>query len=183
MEQIDDKKIAMSMLRCCAWLWEHCTKNPNEGEFKLHEVVKGVSGRKVNESATGIVTVNVNKCKCWNLFGTKHYPVDGVTFDPKYMDVTLEFGTFKCRFHLDSHLFDLTNQFFRTACPNMRDKVRFWNKDGERGVTIAEQRQVKRPKAKPAINNRTKLAQTAEHLLTVSERLRAAIMTRMASAA
>ena len=32
-----------------AWVWEHCTNNPHEGEFKLSEILQGyLEGSNVN---------------------------------------------------------------------------------------------------------------------------------------
>ena len=54
MEQINEKT-AMAMLRCCAWLWEHCSRNPNEGEFRLSEVLQGM-GRNAWKSKPGNIS-------------------------------------------------------------------------------------------------------------------------------
>ena len=72
METIDNKKIAMSLLRQCAWVWEHCTINPHDGEFRLSDLLQGMR-KNGYKSAPGSVSV-----EAWISSGIDTPPPQGV---------------------------------------------------------------------------------------------------------
>lgn len=186
MDGIDNNKIAMSMLRMCAWLWEHCTKYSQEGEFKLSEVMQGF-GRNAYKSRVGTMMVNLSWCKYWNVFNGKTQPIEGLTYDQKAERATLKFGTFCCSFDLRD-VFQVTARFCKWNCPSMANKARFCYKGGERWAVLPEIKVTQKPqkariKAKPKT---TKHRATAKQMpaakpLTLAEQLRQALLARMAA--
>lgn len=185
-------RIAMSLLRQCAWVWEHCTRNPNEGEFRLSEVLQGLHGNKCYESAPGIIIEDMGLCEHWDVF-ISTFAGDGglLGFSKKTWETRMEFGNFRFSYRLDN-IFDVTSGFCKLNCPSMRQKVRFCAKGGERWAVLPE---VKKTKAKTPSNSprgeRKKKAATktkaivkpmpAAKPLTLAEQLRQALLARMAA--
>lgn len=186
MDGIDNNKIAMSLLRQCAWVWEHCTNNLNEGEFKLSEVLQGMSGSRRYDAKPGMVLVDVSSCEYWDVFN-KTQPIDGLTFDRKKMYSTVKIENYSCSFYLWD-VFGVTKNFCKWNCPNMANKTRFCYKDGERWAVLPEIKLTQKPqkariKAKPKT---TKPRATAKPMptvkpLTLAEQLRQALLARMAA--
>lgn len=190
MDGIDNNKIAMSMLRMCAWLWEHCTTNPQEGEFKLMDILQG-TGRNAYKSKTGVVTVELSSCKHWDVFNGKTQPIEGLTYDRKEERVTLKFETFSCSSVLRD-VYQVTASFCKWNCPNMANKTRFCYKDGERWAVLPEVKKAKtktpsnspRGERKKAAAKKTKAIvkpMPVAKPLTLAEQLRQALLARMAA--
>lgn len=172
MAKIDNKSVAMAMLRCCAWMWEHCTKNSNEGEFKLNEVVRGMDKKNGDKSAPGITMVEPSLCKYWDVFN-QNDPIDGLTFFRKEMYVRMDFDDFHCSYYL-CDVFSVAYRFCRFNCPSIAQKVRFCYKEGERWMEMEE------TKEKNAAN-RNNDKQAAKPQPTFAEMLRAALKARLAA--
>lgn len=170
-------RIAMSLLRQCAWVWEHCTKNATEGEFKLSEVMQGLSGRRCYDTKPGMVLMDIFSCKHWDIFN-KTQPIDGLTFDRKEMRSTVKIENFTCSFYLKD-VFSVTAGFCKWNCPSMASKARFCYKDGERWTVLpelAKNTKTAKPKAKATVKPMP-VAKT----FTLAEQLRQALLARMAA--
>ena len=130
-----NERIVMSLLRQCAWVWEHCTKNQNEGEFSLFEVTQG-QGRNAHRSKPGFVLVDEKKCLYWNIFN-KTEPIDGLEFD---VDTLMSRMTFRKDDGYDfqfsfpiGDVFGVTRDFcIGNACQALMGKMVFGYSDGER---------------------------------------------------
>ena len=182
MDGIDNNKIAMSMLRMCAWLWEHCTKYSQEGEFKLSEVMQGF-GRNAYKSRVGTMMVNLSWCKYWDVFNGKTQPIEGLTYDQKAERATLKFGTFCCSFDLRD-VFQVTARFCKWNCPSMANKARFCYKGGERWAVLPTPSNSPRGERKKKATTKTKAIVKpipAVKPLTLAEQLRQALLARMAA--
>lgn len=145
-----NERIVMSLLRQCAWVWEHCTKNQNEGEFSLFEVTQG-QGMNAHRSKPGFVLVDEKKCLYWNIFN-KTEPIDGLEFD---VDTLMSRMTFRKDDGYDfqfsfpiGDVFGVTRDFcIGNACQALMGKAVFGYRDGERWTWInGEGRQNARPK-------------------------------------
>ncbi len=176
MEPIDNNKIVMSLLRQCAWVWEHCTKNPNEGEFNLKEIMQGF-GRRSEQSAPGMVRIQLGMCNYWDVFN-KMQPIDGLVYNHKTAEAVLTFGTFKCCYKL-SDVFRITMGFCEMNCPSMANKVRFCYKDGERWTVLPEGAMRKMPRKSAPSKPEKKGSVPAA--LSLTEQLRAALLARLAA--
>lgn len=181
MEQKDlNMRIAMSLLRQCAWVWEHCINNLNEGEFKLSEVLQGF-GRRSYDSKPGNVFILMDQCKYWDVFN-KTQPIDGLTFDRKEMQSTVKIENFSCSFRLEN-VFFVTASFCKWNCPSMANKARFCYKDGERWAVLPEVKAA--PKARRTKKQAATISRTSTKCSTVSlslaDRLRAALAERLAA--
>lgn len=130
-----NERIVMSLLRQCAWVWEHCTKNENEGEFSLFEVTQG-QGRNAHRSKPGFVLVDEKKCLYWNIFN-KTEPIDGLEFDVDTLMSRMTFRKddgydFQFSFPIGS-VFDVTRDFcIGNACQALMGRMVFGYRDGER---------------------------------------------------
>ena len=141
----------MSLLRQCAWVWEHCTTNDNEGEFSLHEVLQG-QGRNANKSKPGYVIVDEKKCPYWRIFN-KTEPIDGLEFDTDLYMSRMTFRKddgydFCFSFPIES-VFDVTREFcIANACQALMGKMVFSYRDGERWSQLpgAEPPAARKPK-------------------------------------
>ena len=176
-----NNKIAMSMLRMCAWLWEHCTTNPQEGEFKLMDILQG-TGRNAYKSKTGVVTVELSSCKHWDVFNGKTQPIEGLTYDRKEERVTLKFETFSCSSVLRD-VYQVTASFCKWNCPSMANKARFCYKGGERYARLPE---LPKPKVNKSKTTKPKTKAIVKPMpaakpLTLAEQLRQALLARMAA--
>ena len=177
----------MSLLRQCAWVWEYCIKNTNEGEFKFSEVMQGF-GRYFYKSKPGYVIQDMDLCprKHWDIFN-KMQPIEGLTFDRKEMRSTVKIENYSCSFFLKD-VFFVTERFCKWNCPSMANKARFCYKGGERWAVLPEIKVTQKPqkariKAKPKT---TKHRATAKQMpaakpLTLAEQLRQALLARMAA--
>lgn len=134
METIDNKKIAMSLLRQCAWVWEHCTINPHDGEFRLSDLLQGMR-KNGYKSAPGRVSVEASFCKCWDVFG-KTQPIEGLTYIPEVRMARLDFGSFTCRYRIE-HVFEVTADFCRiNGCSSLVSGTRFAHQGTERWTVL-----------------------------------------------
>lgn len=177
-----NNKIAMSLLRMCAWLWEHCTTNPQEGEFKLMDILQG-TGRNAYKSKTGVVTVELSSCKHWDVFNGKTQPIEGLTYDRKEERVTLKFETFSCSSVLRD-VYQVTASFCKWNCPSMANKARFCYKGGERWAVLPTPSNSTRGGRKKKATTKTKAIvkpMPAAKPLTLAEQLRQALLARMAA--
>lgn len=127
-----NERIVMSLLRQCAWVWEHCTKNQNEGEFSLFEVTQGM-GKNSHKSKPGFVVVDTKLCKYWDIFN-KTQPIDGLEFDADTYMSKMTFRKddgydFQFSFPIDS-VFDVTRQFcIGNACQALMGRMVFGYRD------------------------------------------------------
>ena len=161
-----NNKIALSLLRQCAWVWEHCTRNANEGSFRLSEVLQGLHGNKRYESAPGIIISTF--AGNGGLLG----------FSKKTWETRMEFGNFRFSYRLDN-IFDVTSGFCKLNCPSMGQKVRFCAKGGERWAELPElpkRKKTTKPKAKAKVK-----PMPSAKPLTLAEQLRKALLARMAA--
>lgn len=191
MEQQElNMRIAMSLLRQCAWVWEYCTGNANEGEFKLSEVLQGMSGSRRYDAKPGTVVLDVFSCEYWDVFN-KTQPIEGLTFDRKEMRSTVKIENYSCSFFLWD-VFSVTKSFCKWNCPNMANKARFCYKDGERWAVLPEVKKAKTktPSNSPRGERKKKAAKKTKAIvkpmpvakpLTLAEQLRQALLARMAA--
>lgn len=130
-----NERIVMSLLRQCAWVWEHCTKNQNEGEFSLFEVTQGM-GKNSHKSKPGFVVVDTKLCKYWDIFN-KTQPIDGLEFDADLFMSRMTFRKddgcdFSFSFPIES-VFNVTRDFcIGVGCQALMGKAVFGYRDGER---------------------------------------------------
>ena len=147
-----NERIVMSLLRQCGWVWEHCTKNQNEGEFSLYELTQG-QGRNGLKSKPGSVIVDEKTCKCWEVFG-KTQPIDGMEFDSERFMSRMTFrkddgNDFSFSFPIGL-AFDVTRQFcISNACQALMGKAVFGYKGKERYARLPKVQAVRRPAPKP----------------------------------
>lgn len=180
MEQKDlNMRIAMSLLRQCAWVWEYCTKTSlhecDEGELKLREIFTGYNKK------AGYVFILMDQCKYWDVFN-KQQPIEGLTFDRKEMRSTVKIENFSCSFFLRD-VFSVTASFCKWNCPSMANKARFCYKNGERWAVLPE---LPKPKANKSKTTKPKAKATVKPMpaakpLTLAEQLRQALLARMAA--
>lgn len=182
MNKIDNNKIAMSLLRQCAWVWEYCTRNPNEGEFNLSDIIQGLTGRKRFESKPCMVLTEFSLCEYWDVFNKKQ-PIEGLTYNHKNGEATLTFGTYRlCYFLID--IFTVTKNFCKWNCPSMASKARFCYKGGERWAVLPTPSNSPRGERKKKATTKTKAIvkpMPAAKPLTLAEQLRQALLARMAA--
>lgn len=180
MEQKElNMRIAMSLLRQCAWVWEHCTKTSlhecDEGELKLREIFTGYNKK------AGYVFIDMDFCEYWDVFN-KQQPIEGLTFDRKEMRSTVKIESFSCSFFLRD-VFSVTASFCKWNCPSMANKARFCFKDGERWAVLPEVKSA--PKARCTKKQKATISRTSSKCSTVSlsiaDRLRAALRDRLAA--
>lgn len=170
MEQKDlNMRIAMSLLRQCAWVWEHCTKILHEGEFKFSEVKQGF--RRLANGEREYVFIDMYQCKYWDVFNKQ--PIDGLTFDRKEMRSTVKIENFSCSFFLRD-VFSVTASFCKWNCPSMANKARFCYKGGERYARLPE---LPKPKVNKSKTTKPKAKATVKAIpsakpLTFAEQLR-----------
>ena len=142
----------MSLLRQCAWVWEHCTKNQNEGEFSLHEVLQG-QGRNAHKSKPGFVFVDTKLCKYWDIFN-KTQPIDGLEFDADLFMSRMTFRKddgcdFSFSFPIES-VFNVTRDFcIGVGCQALMGKAVFGYRDGERWARLPKVQTICKRAAKP----------------------------------
>lgn len=184
MEQQElNMRIAMSLLRQCAWVWEYCTRNDNEGEFKFSEVMQGF-GRNFYKSKPGNVMQDMDLCprKHWDIFN-KMQPIEGLTFDRKEMRSTVKIENYSCSFFLKD-VFFVTERFCKWNCPSMANKARFCYKGGERWAELPTPSNSPRGERKKKATTKTKAIvkpMPAVKPLTLAEQLRQALLARMAA--
>lgn len=185
--EIDNNKIAMSLLLQCAWVWEHCMKSvsneSNEGEFKFSEVMKGF-GRNANKSMVGYLFVEPELCQYWHVFN-KTQPIEGLTFDRDSMMALLEFGSFKCSYPI-AGVFGVTRAFCQgNGCSSLMNKTVFGCKGEERWAILPEVKEVRskksevRGKKSKAKNLKPKTCKP--ETLSLADRLRMALQGRLAA--
>lgn len=175
-----NNKIALSLLRQCAWVWEHCTRNANEGSFRLSEVLQGLHGNKRYESAPGIIIEDMGLCKHWDVFISTFAGNGGLLgFSKKTWETRMEFGNFRFSYRLDN-IFDVTSGFCKLNCPSMGQKVRFCAKGGERWAELPELPKRKKKTTKPKAKAKVKPMPSAKPL-TLAEQLRQALLARLAA--
>ena len=142
-QRVFNNRIALSLLRQCAWMWEHCMRSNNEGSFTMKEVRQGLlwGSRDYDKCPTGFIMFDVGYCSYWNVFdqqgieGAKYDAENDaismfLPYDPQG-DQTLGFG---CSFRAD----DVFNVAYQMCSPSLLQKVRFCYKDGERWVDIPD---------------------------------------------
>lgn len=169
-----NERITMSLLRQCAWMWEHCMQgfNGNEGEFSFGEVMQGF-GRNAGKSRVGHLFVEPILCQYWDVFN-RTQPIDGLEFDRDEMMSRMTFikddgYDFRFSFPIDS-VFSVTSDL---GCPSLLNRTRFCYRDGQRWTALPEVQQPK-PKTKAS-----KAAPILEPSLV--ERLRQALQARLAA--
>ena len=177
-----NERIAMSLLRQCAWVWEHCTKSPNDGEFTLTQVLQGL-GRNAHKSHPGYVIIDADLCKYWDVFNVQQ-PIDGLTFDRKAKTSKLFFETadgmgFGCSFPIES-VYEVTRDFCSgNACQHLVSKTRFIHHGKERYASLPDIRpSTQKPAAKP---RKPAVKAEPKKELSLAEQLRAALLKRLAA--
>ncbi len=179
-----NSKIAMSLLMQAAWVWETCTQNVHEGEFKLSEVVQGHKGRNRTNAKPGMVFVDLVWCEYWNVFNTDGH-IEGLTYNAKTYEAVMEFGTFRCAYHM-ANVFSVALAFCRmNGCSAMMNKTVFGYKDGERWCRLPEKVS---PKSAPRkVTQKAQKAQKVSAIsagqkeMTLADKLRAALRERLAA--
>lgn len=125
-----NQRIAMSLLRQCAFVWEHCCVVGNFGSYSLKQIVNSVSDGLCRKSdVTGGMWVDLDKCKCWEIFGNpKCNPIEGVQSFKKESwingIVTLQIDSFRCSYNL-RNIFSITYDFCKVNCPSLMKKTVF----------------------------------------------------------
>lgn len=124
-----NNRIAMSLLQQCAWMWEHCTRNPNEDEFKLTDVVQGLTARNRTNTKPGWTMVEMTLCERWEHFADG---IDGLKcFDRETGEVTLWVEDFHCSYLL-MDIFGIAKAFCQgNACQSLMNNTVFGYTDGE----------------------------------------------------
>lgn len=151
-QKIFNERIVMSLLQQCAWVWKHCTTNQHEGEFSLYEVLQG-QGRNSLKSKPGLVIVDEDLCKHWDVFN-KTQPIDGLEFDSERFMSRMTFRKddghdFSFSFPIGL-AFDVTRQFcISNACQALMGKAVFGYKGKERYARLPKMQAVRRPAPKP----------------------------------
>lgn len=188
-----NNRIALSLLRQCAWMWEYCMRSNNEGSFTMKDVRMGLPWmREPDKSPTGFINFDLGYCSYWDVFDRQG--IEGVSYDAKNEsmsmflpydpqgDQTLGFG---CSFRADA-VFDVAYQM---CSPSLLQKVRFCYKDGERWADIPDI-DVKPAKNKEATKKAKPKAMAAEipqHTEpaepTFAEKLREALLRQFRQAA
>lgn len=180
-----NERIAMSLLMQCAWVWEHCTRNPNKGEFKLTDVCQGLYGRNPVATKPGLTMVEMTLCEYWEHFSDR---IDGLKyFDRQTWEVTLWFGDFHCSYLL-TDIFKIAKAFCQgNACQGMMNKAVFGYQDSERWCRLPEMTVTKQPAARPAAPAapaaacQPVLPAEPSAALSLADRLRAALRQRLAA--
>ena len=201
-----NNRIALSLLRQCAWMWEHCMRSNNEGTFTMKDVRMGLLHLDRYKSPAGVIMFDLGSCEYWDVFDRQG--IEGVSYDAKNErmsmflpydpqgDQTLGFG---CSFEAKD-VFDVAYQM---CSQSLLQKVRFCYKDGERWADIPdidvkpaknkEATKKAKPKAKqaagkiqtppptPPLDGRG--AATASNEPTFAERLREALLKHYQQAA
>jgi hypothetical protein len=136
-----NNRIALSLLRQCAWMWEHCMRGNNEGSFTMKDVRMGLRPQGRYKSPAGFIMFDLGSCEYWDVFDRQG--IEGVSYDAKNErmsmflpydpqgDQTLGFG---CSFEADA-VFDVAYQM---CSQSLLQKVRFCYKDGERWADIPD---------------------------------------------
>ena len=196
-----NNRIALSLLRQCAWMWEHCMRSNNEGSFTIKEVRQGLpwGSRDYDKCPTGFIMFDIDYCSCWNMFDRQG--IEGAKYDAENEaismflpydqkgDQTLGFG---CSFWAKD-VFDVAYQM---CSPSLLQKVRFCYKDNERWADIPDidvkpaKKKATTKKAKPK-TMATKAAKAAaqhqsssiSHQPSFAERLREALLKHYRQAA
>lgn len=179
-------RIAMSLLVQCAWVWEHCTQNPNEGEFKLTDVVQGLIARNRTNTKPGWTMVEMGL-----LWECREHFADGIDglkyFDRETCEVTLEFGAFHCSYWL-TDIYKITKAFCQgNACQSLMNNTVFGYTDGERWVrlpgTPKTVKKAEKKKAKVVVKQIAQPKQTkgVTAPLSIADRLREALRARLAA--
>lgn len=190
MANVDNNRIAVSLLRQCAWLWEHCMTTEKTGCFRLADII-GKTARWSNipqSEAAGKITIDLERCKYWDTFN-RYDPIEGLTYNREWDQATLEFldadgNGFRCSYPLEGVL-DVTRQFCKWNAPAMANKVRFCcNADGERwaelpGLPAEKKAKAKAVKPRATIRAVRAAEPTPEQVL--AERLRQALQLAMAA--
>ena len=176
-QKLFNERICMSLLRQCAWVWEHCTKNLRDGEFGLQDILQGM-GKNSHKSKPGNVIVDTDFCKHWDVFNQTQ-PIDGLTFDREEMKSRMSFPTG------DGMGFCFAFPFCRmNACQALASKSLFIHHGEERYASLPE---VRRPSAKASrphtVRRVAKTVVAAERTLqpSLADRLRAALLARLAA--
>lgn len=121
-QKVFNQGIVMSLLRQCAWVWEHCTNNPHEGEFKLSEILQGY-GRNGYKSKPGTVIVSVDDSN--EMVSRMVFPKD-------------DGHDFVMSFPIE-HVYGVTQMFGKNnACQSLVNKACFCYKNGERWVVLPD---------------------------------------------
>lgn len=193
-----NNRIALSLLRQCAWMWEHCTRSNNEGTFTMKDVRMGLLHLDRYKSPAGFIMFDLGSCEYWEVFDRQD--IEGASYDAKNErmsmflpydpqgDQTLGFG---CSFEAKD-VFDVAYQM---CSPSLLQKVRFCYKDGERWADIpdidvkpAKKKAATAKKAKPkakaaraAVVQKQQTERAQEP--TFAERLREALLKHYQQAA
>lgn len=161
-----NQRIALSLLRQCAWMWEHCMRNNNEGTFTMKDVRMGLLHLDRYKSPAGFIMFDLGSCEYWDVFDRQG--IEGVSYDAKSErmsmflpydpqgDQTLGFGcSFKAK--------DVFDVAYQMCSPSLLQKVRFCYKDGERWADIPgiDVKPAKAATAKKARPKATKAARAA----------------------
>ena len=184
-----NNRIALSLLRQCAWMWEHCMRSNNEGTFTMKDVRMGLLHLDRYKSPAGFIMFDLGSCEYWDVFDQQG--IEGVSYDAENErmsmflpydpqgDQTLGFG---CSFRADD-VFDVAYQM---CSPSLLQKVRFCYKDGERWADIpdidvkpAKKKAATAKKAKPKAKARAAVV----HQPSFAERLREALLKHYRAAA
>ena len=187
-----NNRIALSLLRQCAWMWEHCMRNNNEGSFTMKDVRMGLLHLDRYKSPAGVIMFDLGSCEYWDVFDRQD--IEGASYDAKNErmsmflphdpqgDQTLGFG---CSFEAKD-VFDVTDQ---VCSPSLLQKVRFCYKDGERWADIPDidvkpaKKKAATKKARPKAKATKAAGAAAEHQPSFAERLREALLKHYKAAA
>ena len=184
-----NERIAMSLLRQCAWVWEHCTKNLHDGRFTLQNILQGL-GKNSYKSPTGCVILDAGLCRYWDVFN-RQQPIDGLDFDLKEKKSRMSFRTgddcfYSCSFRIED-VFRVAYDFCsNNACQSLVKKTVFVSHGGGRYASLPDIRPSSYKPEKPHTIRRVPVAAVAHETSpkpqpSLAERLRAALLVKLAA--
>ena len=176
MKENEHGRIAKAMLELCRLVWEYCTRNPNQGEFRLSEVLQGFDSKKAPKSRVGLVSISMKLVQYPEVLREKLNAIDGVQVDHRSHEVTITDGGFKCQFML-KNIFDMTARFLRYNCPNLAGKVVFGNNGSGRYANFPDMKPAAKPAAAVAA---AKTINNPQPPVDLAELLRQALLARVA---
>lgn len=163
-----NERIAMSLLRQCAWMWEHCYEGPAPGEYKLNEVIK------MKRSAMLFTGCDKSAFMAEHFDGVKEVAPDSRPW--VYAVVQLAFkkedgNGFMCSYPIES-VFSTVTGFYGVG--SLTNKVRFCCDESGRRWTVLPEVKSKaksKPKSKPratvkAVKAATPVGRTDGHTTT-----------------
>ena len=194
-----NERIAMTMLRQCALVWEHCTmlfEPAAEFECRFADIYKGIYNTKNQCNVTpGHIDIGIDQCQHPDVFtqrmreieGTVDYMQDGrqtiVKMFFQTSDTEPQIG-FSSSYPVEM-VFEVVRNFCRiNGCSGLLDKTKFGMDDSGKWARLPQSSAiwtpVKKTAAKAKVENRKPETQPES---TMSDRLREALLRQLKQAA